>query len=103
MQNSDAAHEVVHSEGPCGPCDVPLGKVCVACSLGMKTDMQVGKTQLVKDRSANGTSASDGRAGRITRSNSWNRSGWMRPDRGGAEVLPVHTEGQICLVSADRS
>ena len=47
MQNSDAAHEVVHSEGPCGPCDVPLGKVCVACSLGMKTDMQVGKTQLV--------------------------------------------------------
>ena len=46
MQNSDAAHEVVHSEGPCGPCDVPLGKVCVACSLGLKTDIQVGKTQL---------------------------------------------------------
>jgi len=45
-----------------------------------------------KHRSANVTSASDGRAGRITRSNSRNRSGWMRPDRGGAEVLPVHAQ-----------
>jgi hypothetical protein len=26
---------------------VPLGKVCVACSLGLKTDIQAGKTQLV--------------------------------------------------------
>jgi hypothetical protein len=81
---------------------VPLGKVCGACSLGLQTDIQVGKTQLVKDRSANGTSASDGRAGWITRSNSRNRSGWMRPDRGGAEVLPVHAQGRICLVGADR-
>ena len=47
MQNSDAAHEVVHSQGPCGQCAVPLGKVRVACSLGLKTDIQVGKTQLV--------------------------------------------------------
>ena len=37
-----------------------------------------------KDRSANGTSASVGRAGRIMRSNRRSWSGWMRPDRGGA-------------------
>jgi hypothetical protein len=55
-----------------------------------------------KDWSANGTSANDGRAGRITRSNSRNRSGWMRPDDGGAEVLPVRAQGRICLVGADR-
>ena len=46
MENSDAAHEVVHSQGPCGQCAVPLGKVRVACSLGLQTDIQVGKTQL---------------------------------------------------------
>jgi hypothetical protein len=55
-----------------------------------------------KDRSANGTSASDGRAGRIMRSNRRNRSGWMRPDRGGAAELPIHAQGRICLVGADR-
>jgi hypothetical protein len=48
-----------------------------------------------KARSADGTSASDGRAGRITRSNSRDWPGWMRPDRGGAEVLPVHAQGRI--------
>jgi hypothetical protein len=54
-------------------------------------------------RSANGTSASVGRAGRITRSNIRNRSGWTRTDRGGSEERPIHAQGQICLVSADRS
>jgi hypothetical protein len=29
---------------------------------------------------------------------SW--SGWMRPDRGGAEVLPVHAQGRIFLLGA---
>ena len=51
-----------------------------------------------KDRSANGTSASVGRAGRIMRSNSRDWSGWMRPDRGGAEELPIHAQGRIFLV-----
>jgi hypothetical protein len=55
-----------------------------------------------QDRSANGTSASVGRAGRITRSTIRNWSGWMRPDRGGAEVLPVHAQGRICIIGADR-
>jgi predicted RNA binding protein YcfA (HicA-like mRNA interferase family) len=70
----------------------------VAEHVAMTRDEVVDK----KDRSANGTSASDGRAGRITRSNSRNRSVWMRPDGGGAEVLPVHAQGRICLVGADR-
>jgi hypothetical protein len=55
-----------------------------------------------EDRSANGTSASDGRAGRITRSTIRDWSGWTRPDRGGAEELPTHAQGRICLVGADR-
>ena len=53
-----------------------------------------------KDRSANGTSASVGRAGRITRSNSRSWLGGMRPDRGGAAELPSHAQGQICLVGS---
>jgi ubiquinone biosynthesis protein len=61
------------------------------------------RTDLKKDRSAKGTSASVGRAGRITRSNSRNRSGWIRTDCGGSEERPIHAQGQICLVSADRS
>jgi hypothetical protein len=40
-----------------------------------------------KDRSANGTSASVGLAGRIIRSNSRGWSAWMRSDRGVAELL----------------
>jgi len=55
-----------------------------------------------KDRSANGTSASVGRAARTMRSNSRDWPGLMRPDRGGAELLPVHAQGRICLVGADR-
>jgi len=47
------------------------------------------------DRSANGTSASDGRAGRITRSNSRSWLGRMRPDGGGAAELPIHAQGRI--------
>jgi hypothetical protein len=54
----------------------------------------------VKDRLANGTSASVGRAGRITRSNSRNRSGWMRTDCGGSEERPIHAQGRSFLVVA---
>ena len=61
------------------------------------------ESETSKDRSANGTSASDGRAGRITRSNSRSWSGWMRPDRGGAEVLPVHAQGRIGLVGSAKT
>ena len=56
-----------------------------------------------KDRSANGTSASVGLAGRIMSSNRRSWLGRMRPDRGGAAELPIHAQGRICLVSADRS
>ena len=55
-----------------------------------------------KDRSANGTSASVGLAGRIMRSNHRSWLGRMRPDRGGAAELPIHAQGRICLVGADR-
>ena len=55
-----------------------------------------------KDRSANGTSASVGRAARTMRSNRRSCSDWMRPDRGGAEELPIHAQGRIFLVGADR-
>jgi len=55
-----------------------------------------------KDRSANGTSASVGLAGRSTRSNRRSWLGRMRPDRGGAAELPIHAQGRICLVGADR-
>jgi hypothetical protein len=55
-----------------------------------------------KDRSANGTSASVGRAGWIMRSSRRSWLGRMRPDRGGAAVLPIHAQGRICLVGADR-
>jgi hypothetical protein len=54
----------------------------------------------LKDRSANGTSASVGRAGRIMRSSRRSWLGRMRPDRGGAAVLPVHAQGRICLVGS---
>ena len=55
-----------------------------------------------KDRSANGTSASVGLAGRSTRSNRRSWLGRMRPDRGGAAELPIHAQGRIFLVGADR-
>jgi hypothetical protein len=54
------------------------------------------------DRSANGISASDGRAVRIMRSSRRSWLGRMRPDRGGAAELPIHAQGRICLVGADR-
>jgi len=54
------------------------------------------------DRSANGTSASDGRAGRITRSYLRSWSGRMRPDRGGAAELPIHAQVRIFLVGSSR-
>ena len=50
-----------------------------------------GSCRSGKERSANGTSVSDGRAGRITRNYLRSWSGRMRPDRGGAEVLPIHS------------
>ncbi len=56
----------------------------------------------IKDGSANGTSASVGRVGRMMRSSRRDRSGWMRPDRAGAEELPIHAQGRIFLVNADR-
>jgi hypothetical protein len=55
-----------------------------------------------KDRSANGASAGVDRAGRIMRSNSRDRSGWMRPDRGGGEELLIYAQGHIFLVGAQR-
>ena len=58
--------------------------------------------EIRKDWSANGTSASDGRAGRIMRSSRRDRLGWMRPDRGGAEERHIHAQGRIFLVGADR-
>jgi hypothetical protein len=57
-------------------------------------------TTTTKDRSANGTSASVGRAGRIMRSNRRSWLGRMRPDRGGAAELPIHAQGRICLVGS---
>ncbi|MFM9016070.1 MAG: sulfatase-like hydrolase/transferase [Verrucomicrobiota bacterium] len=53
-----------------------------------------------KDRSANGTSASVGLAGRIMRSNRRSWLGRMRPDRGGAAEFPIHVQGRICLVGS---
>ena len=50
-----------------------------------------GSCRSGKERLANGTSVSDGRAGRITRNYLRSWSGRMRPDRGGAEVLPIHS------------
>jgi hypothetical protein len=55
-----------------------------------------------KDRSANGTSASVGLAGRIMRSNRRSWLGRMRPDRGGAAELSIHAQGRIFVVGADR-
>jgi len=55
-----------------------------------------------KDRSANGTSASDGRAGRTMRSNSRDWPGWMRRSLRGAEELSIHAKGWVFLVNADR-
>ena len=54
----------------------------------------------LEDRSANGTSASVGQAGRIMRSNrrSWSR--WMRPARRGAEELPTRAQGRAVLVGS---
>jgi len=53
-----------------------------------------------KDRSANGTSASVGLAGRIMRSNRRSWLGRMRPDRGGAAELPIHAQGRIFIVGS---
>ena len=58
---------------------------------------------LWKDRSANGTSASVGLAGRIMRSNRRSWLGRMRPDRGGAAELPIYAQGWICLVGSSPS
>jgi len=55
-----------------------------------------------KDRSANGTSASDGRAARTMRSTSRDWPGWMRRSLRGAEELPTHAQGRVFLVGADR-
>jgi hypothetical protein len=46
------------------------------------------KRLVAKDRSANGTSTSVGRAERTMRSTSRGWSGWMRSSLGGAEELP---------------
>jgi hypothetical protein len=54
-----------------------------------------------EDRSANGPSASVGLAGRIMRSKIRDRSGWIRPDCGGACELPIRTQGRIFLVGAE--
>jgi hypothetical protein len=54
------------------------------------------------DSPADGTSASVGRGGRIMRSNRRDWSGLMRPDRRGAEEPPIHAQGRIFLVNADR-
>ena len=59
------------------------------------TCLIVRNDTIAKDGSANGTSTSVGRAGRIMRSNRQSWSGLMRPDRGGAEELPVHAQGRI--------
>lgn len=48
--------------------------------------------EFLKDRSANGTSASIGRAERITRSNGRGWSGWMWPQLVGAEEFPTDFE-----------
>jgi len=64
--------------------------------------MKQNHDKVPKDRSANGTSASDGGAGRIMRSNRRSWLGRMRPDRGGAAELPIHAQGRISLVGADR-
>jgi len=48
-----------------------------------------------KDRSANGTSASVGRAGRIMGSNSRDQSSGKRPDVGGVEELSIHAQGRF--------
>jgi hypothetical protein len=57
-------------------------------------------SQSTKDRSANGTSASVGLAGRIMRSNRRSWSGRVRPDRGGTEELPIHAQGRIFPVGS---
>ena len=54
----------------------------------------------LKDRSANGTSASVGLAGRIMRSNRRSWLGRMRPDRGGAAKLSIHARGRIFIVGS---
>ena len=62
--------------------------------------LAVADARVQKDRSANGTSASIGRAERIMRSNSRGWSGSMRSSRGGAEELPTHAQGRIFRVVA---
>jgi hypothetical protein len=57
----------------------------------------------IKNRSANGTSARVGRAARSMRSNSRDWPGWMRRSLRGAEEPPIHAQGRIFLVGADRS
>jgi hypothetical protein len=64
--------------------------------------LQKLRSERKKDRSANGTSASVGLAGRIMGSNRRSWLGRMRPDRGGAAELPIHAQGRIFLVGADR-
>ena len=68
----------------------------------LKFSVYIDSFRLPKDRSANGTSASVGLVGRIMRSNRRSWLGGMRPDRGGAAELPIHAQGRICLVGADR-
>jgi len=67
---------------------------------GRPPDRRPGAAQ--KDRSANGTSASVGRAARTMRSNSRGWPGWMRRSLRGAEELPTHAQGRVFLVGADR-
>jgi len=52
------------------------------------------------DRSANGTSASVGRAARTMRSNSRDWPGWMRRSLRGAEELPIHAQSRVFLVGS---
>jgi hypothetical protein len=49
----------------------------------------------LKERSANGTWASVGRAARTMRSNSRDWPGWMRRSLRGAEEPPTHAQGRL--------
>jgi hypothetical protein len=65
-------------------------------------EAQLGRVP-TKDRSANGTSASVGRAARTMRSNSRDWPGWMRRSLRGAEGLPIHAQGRVFLVGSSPS
>jgi len=79
-----------------------LQQRCGYVAGGFVSPQLTGGAICERDRSADGTSASDGRAGRITRSYRRSWSGRMRPDRGGAAELPIHAQGRIFPLGAVR-